>query len=96
MKIKDFLFGGIPPSNSPAEKFNKTDFLKWLRNLVILVAGAAVSVAVDAAIQLITGTNFGEYQWLISFVVSSGGLEALRRYIADNMPKPKPNISIPQ
>jgi hypothetical protein len=93
MNTKTFLFGSLPASDSPSGVFNKTDLLKWGRHLVIVVSGAAVSALLDTVIKFLTGLtaqDFGEYQILymaLSFVITSGGLEALRRYVSDNMPK---------
>ncbi|MEK7112497.1 MAG: hypothetical protein AAB875_04160 [Patescibacteria group bacterium] len=81
---KNFLFGS-EISTSPSGKFNLVDAKKTLRHIVVIAAGAGTAEVFNLLTAYITGHNFGQFQFLISLVVSSGLLEMARRWVADHL-----------
>jgi hypothetical protein len=90
--FKDFLFGGLPESNSPAGELNAIDLKKTGRMLVIVLAGGLATAFFDFASNFLLHSDFGKYQILISMIVSSGILEIARRYVADFISKEREEI----
>ena len=85
--VKNFLFGSLPASNSPAGTFNFLDFRKWLRHLVVVIAAAIVTIVFDEVAKYTVGLDLGQYQFVVSFIISSGGLEYVRRYVSNHLPR---------
>ncbi len=86
MNTKQFLFGSMPESTSPAGTFNNVDFMKWLRHLAVGAIALLVSFLFDSIGQYLTNTNFGQWQILVTFFLTSGGVEFIRRYVANHIP----------
>lgn len=84
--VKSFLFGSLPESTSPAGTLDALDFKKAARHLVVAVVGALVTVVFDFLSRWLTGTDFGQYQMLVGFVVSSGIVEVARRWVSAHIP----------
>jgi len=85
MKTKQFLFGALPESNSPAGTLNALDLQKTGRLLAVVVAGAAATAALDFITKFLTGADLGPYGPMLMPVIS-GFLELGRRYIAQHFP----------
>ena len=83
--VKNFIFGSLPESDSPAGTLNVLDFKKTLRGLVVAVAGAALVAGFDFLSGWLLNTDFGNFQILISFIISSGLIEIARRYLANHL-----------
>lgn len=87
MKIQKFLFGTLPESTSDTGSLDALDFKKTGRHLVVALAGAVVTIVFDQLTRWLTGTDFGQYQMLVSFVASSGLVEIARRWVSQHIPQ---------
>lgn len=83
MNAKEFLFGALPESDSPAGQLNPLDWKKTARMLVVLVAGTVATTLFDFMGSWLVQTDFGKYQFIVGIVVSSGLLELGRRKFSD-------------
>lgn len=81
---KGFLFGDIP-TTSQSGSFDVNDFKKVLRHLLMVGAGMVLTGILDYVGKWLTGADFGQWQWAVGIVVSSGGLEAARSWIASHL-----------
>lgn len=85
MKTNKFLFGAMPESTSTGGELNALDIKKTSRLLVVVVAGAALTAALDFVAKWLTGADLGPYGPMI-MPVMSGLLELGRRYVAQHFP----------
>lgn len=83
--VKKFLFGSLEQSTSSAGTLNTTDIKKIARHIVVVAAGAAVTELFNAVSGYLTGHDFGQWQVVVTLVVSSGVLEMIRRWAADHL-----------
>lgn len=87
-----YIFGNLPESNSPKGQLNSLDLKKTGRQLLMLMAGTCLTVAIDFIAGILTGADLGQYQFVVLLVMNSGILEMLRRLVADHFPVPNKNI----
>lgn len=85
MNIKDLMLGSLEASDSPSGTLNVLDFKKTLRGLIVAVLGAVITTGFDFLSNWLLSTDFGSYQILIGFVISSGIVEITRRYLAEQV-----------
>lgn len=83
--FKEFLFGSLEASNSSSGSLNFLDFKKTLRGLLIMSAGAVLTIFFDGLSKWIMDTDFGAYQILITMLINSGLLELGRRYLSERL-----------
>jgi low affinity Fe/Cu permease len=70
-------------SNSPAFSFNAIDWMKTVRFLVVLIAGAIVTYGIPFLTHFSYVWHGNDYTTVVLFVVTTLG-EGLRRYVADH------------
>lgn len=80
--VKQFLFGSMEASDSAPRSLNVLDLKKTARGLVVTIAGAALVAGFDFLSSWILNTDFGQYQLLVGFVISSGVIEIARRWVS--------------
>ncbi len=86
MKIKRFLFGALPESTSPSFSLDTLDRKKTARLFVVAIAGAAATAALDFIAQYMANIDLGVYKAFL-FPIITAGVEAARRFIAENLYK---------
>lgn len=85
MFLKNFLFGEIP-TTSPSGSFDKNDLIRTGRHLAVVVGGAAATALLNGLVKELGQIDLGKYQIIVTFILASGIVEAVRNYISSHLP----------